>query len=100
MGLVELYDVKPIAEFTEEDWDKTRIAKDIRQTIKGLNKGFGWLMRNPRRVIEYPVKGQLGIYNLTYTKGVIMEYPQVVMLDKKAWELLNKNTQDILKSEE
>lgn len=97
LGLVELYDVKPIAEFTEEDWDKTRIPKDIRQTIKGLNKGFGWLMRNPRRVIEYPVKGQLGIYNLTYTKGVIMEYPQVVMLDKKAWELFSQNTEDILK---
>ena len=47
-------------------------------------------MRNPRRVVEFPIKGQLGIYNLVYTKGVITEYPTVVVIDKESYELLNK----------
>lgn len=79
LGLVELYDVKPISEFTPEDWEKTCISEEKR---KNITKGYGWMMRNPRRVIEFPVKGQLGIYNLVYTKGLIIEYPKVVTLGK------------------
>ena len=56
LGLVELYDVKPIKEFTPEDWENTRIPKEKRAKI---TKGFGWMMRNPRRVVEMPIKGQL-----------------------------------------
>ena len=85
MGLVELYDIKPVKEFTPEDWNQTRIPEEKRKLIVG---GYGWLMRNPRRVIEFPVKGQLGIYNLVYTKGVIFEYPQNVFVDRESWELL------------
>lgn len=87
LGLVELYDVKPIKDFTPEDWENTRIPSEKR---KNITKGFGWLMRNPRRVVEFPIKGQLGIYNLVYTKGVITEYPTVVVIDKESYELLNK----------
>lgn len=87
LGLVELYDVKPIKEFTPEDWENTRIPKEKRAKI---TKGYGWLMRNPRRVIEFPVKGQLGIYNLVYTKGCIVEYPKVMVMDKKGYELARK----------
>lgn len=83
LGFVELYDVKPISEFTPEDWENTRIPKDKR---KEITLGYGWMMRNPRRVLEYPVKGQLGIYNLVYTKGEIIQYPQNVVLDKKGWK--------------
>lgn len=83
LGFVELYDVKPVSEFTPEDWENTRIPKDKR---KEITMGCGWLMRNPRRVVEYPVKGQLGIYNLVYTKGEIIEYPRKVVIDKKSWE--------------
>lgn len=83
LGFVELYDVKPISEFTPEDWDNTRIPVDKR---KEITKGYGWMMRNPRRVIEYPIKGQLGIYNLVYTKGEIIEYPRKVVIDKKSWK--------------
>lgn len=78
LGIVELYDVKKVSDFTKEDWKLTRIPEDKRADIKG---GFGWLMRNPRRVIEFPVKGQLGIYNIYFTKGIIIEYP--VVLDFK-----------------
>ena len=83
LGLVELYDVKPVSEFTEDDWDSTRIPIEKR---KKITKGYGWLMRNPRRVVEYPVKGQLGIFNLVYTKGEIVQYPRKVELDEKGWE--------------
>lgn len=83
LGLVELYDIKPVSEFTNDDWDRTRIPFEIRTQI---NKGYGWLMRNPRKVIEYPVSGQLGIWNLVYSKGVIITYPQQVIIDKKSYE--------------
>lgn len=88
VGLVELYDVKRIADFTTEDWKNTRIAPEVIPTIKG---GFGWLMRNPRRVVEFPVSGQLGIYNLCYTKDVIVEYPVVMQFDTDDMDLLIKN---------
>lgn len=87
LGLVELYDVKPIKDFTPEDWENTRIPKEKREKI---TKGFGWLMRNPRRVVEMPIKGQLGIYNLVYTKGEIIQYPRKMVIDKKSWEQIKK----------
>lgn len=87
LGLVELYDIKPIKDFTPEDWENTRIPKEKREKI---TKGFGWLMRNPRRVVEMPIKGQLGIYNLVYTKGEIIQYPRKMVIDKKSWEQIKK----------
>lgn len=88
LGLVELYDVKPVSEFTAEDWENTRIPPEKR---KNITKGYGWLMRNPRRVVEFPIKGQLGIYNLVYTKDIITEYPRVMVMDKEAFLKINKN---------
>lgn len=88
LALVELYDVKPISEFTPEDWNATRIPIEKRKTI---TKGYGWLMRNPRRVIEFPVHGQLGLFNLVYTKGVIEQYPTQVVYDDEAWTRFAKN---------
>lgn len=70
LGLVELYDVKPIKDFTPEDWERTKIPKEKREKI---TKGYGWLMRNARPVVHKPVKGQLGIYNLVFTKGEITD---------------------------
>lgn len=87
LGLVELYDTKPVAEFTPDDWAQTRIPPEKR---KAIIKGYGWLMRNPRRVIEMPIKGQLGIYNLVYTKGCIVEYPKVMVLDKEAFNKIKE----------
>ena len=84
LGFVELYDVKPVKDFTPEDWVQTRIPVEKR---KNITKGYGWLMRNPRRVVEFPIKGQLGIYNLVYTKGIIVEYPTAMVMDKKGYEL-------------
>ena len=87
LGLVELYDVKPVSEFTPEDWENTRIPVEKRAKV---TKGYGWLMRNPRRVIEFPIKGQLGIYKIVYTKGEIITYPQKIVIDKKGWKHIQK----------
>lgn len=87
LGLVELYDVKPIKDFTPEDWAQTRIPEEKR---KHITKGYGWLMRNPRRVVEFPIKGQLGIYNLVYTKDIITEYPRALVMDKESYEMILK----------
>ena len=79
LGFVELYECKPVRNFTQEDWDKTRIPREKRKEIK---RGYGWFFRNPRRVIEMPINGRLGIYKLTTPKGDITEYPRIVIYDK------------------
>lgn len=82
-GFVELYDTKPISEFTPEDWAATCIPEKDRP-----KKGYGWMMRNPRRVVEMPIKGQLGVYNLIVPKGDIMEYPRNVAIDADGWKMI------------
>ena len=82
-GFVELYETKPVEQFTPEDWAATCIPENERP-----RKGFGWLMRNPRRVVEMPIKGQLGVYNLIVPKDDITEYPRVVALGKDGFELI------------
>ena len=84
-GFVELYDVKPIEDFTPEDWAATCIPEQERP-----RKGYGWMMRNPRRVVEMPIRGQLGVYNLIVPKGDITEYPREMALGPDGWDMLNK----------
>lgn len=67
LGIVELYDVKPVAEFTQTDWEKTKIPRGSRWMYEGH---YGWFMRNPRPFPCIPVKGQLGIYNLKLPENV------------------------------
>lgn len=68
LGIVELYDVKPVSEFTDEDWERTRIDPNFRECFK---HGYGWLLRNPRPVENIPIHGMLGIYYLVTDKGDI-----------------------------
>ena len=82
-GFVELYDVKPIEDFTLEDWTATCIPEQERP-----RKGYGWMMRNPRRVVEMPIRGQLGVYNLIVPKGDITEYPREMALGPDGWDML------------
>lgn len=84
-GFVELYDVKPIEQFTPEDWAATCIPEKDRP-----RKGYGWMMRNPRRVVEMPIKGQLGVYNLIVPKGDITEYPRAMALDSDGWDIVQQ----------
>ena len=84
-GFVELYDVKPVEEFTPEDWAATCIPEASRPKT-----GYGWLVRHPRRVVEMPIKGQLGVYNLIVPKGDITVYPQEMALGSDGWEMIKK----------
>lgn len=84
-GLVELYDTKRIEDFTEEDWKLTCIPEDARP-----KKGWGWLMRNPRRVVEMPVSGQLGLYKIVVPRGDITEYPRVMKIGEKGFKEIQK----------
>lgn len=84
-GFVELYDVKRVENFTAADWDATCIPEKDRPTT-----GYGWMMRNPRRVVEMPIKGQLGVYNLIVPKDDITIYPQAMILNDDGWELIKK----------
>lgn len=76
--LAELYDCRKLSEFTDEQLAATMLPKD--QIPKD---GYGWMLRNIRRVVEHPVKGQLGLWNLVYTKDCIIPYPTKFRYDKK-----------------
>lgn len=75
LAFVDLYDCKPLSELTPEEWEQTKLPTYLVEKIKESGKSYGWFLKNPRKVIEFPVKGQLGIFNLVYTKDVIIEYP-------------------------
>ena len=76
--LAELYEVRRVSDFTDKDWASTMISEDKRP-----KEGYGWMLRNIRRVTEHPVKGQLGLWRLVYTKDCIVPYPKHVRFDKK-----------------
>ena len=84
-GFVEVYGTKPIEEFTEADWEATCIPEAERP-----RKGWGWLVRNPRRVVEMPVKGQLGLYDIIVPKGDITEYLRASTIDSDDWKLIQR----------
>ncbi len=82
-GFVEIYDVKRVEDFTAADWAATCIPEDRRPKT-----GYGWLVRNPRRVVEMPIKGQLGIYDLYMPKDDITIYPQQMMIGEDGWKMI------------
>lgn len=75
-GLVEVVDCKPVDDFTEDDWRQLGFPENARP-----RKGWGWIFKNPRRVVEMPIRGQLGIYDLVTPKDDITEYPIHINLD-------------------
>lgn len=91
VGFVEIYDVKPIAEFTEDDWKATCIPESDRPKF---GKGFGWLVRNPRRVVEMPVVGKLGFFDIIVPKGDLTEYPRNMALGAEGWEIVKRKLRE------
>lgn len=80
-GLVELYDVRPASELTEEQWD----------AVAGPASGkFAYFFRNPRRVIEMPVRGEMGLFTLYAAKGDVMCYPREVVIGAETWKKMRK----------
>lgn len=94
LGLVELYDIKPVSDFTDDEWARTLLSDETRQKIKG---GWGWFFRNPRTVLEFPVRSTLGINTLVYTKDVVIEYPQSVIFDSAAYDQIMQEAKNIFK---
>ena len=47
-------------------------------------------MRNPRRVVEMPVKGQLGLFDIVMPKGDLTEYPRAMKIDSDDWKLIQR----------
>lgn len=88
-GFVELYDVKRVEDFTQQDWENTCIPENERPST-----GFGWMMRNPRRVVEMPVNGQLGFYAVVVPKGDITEYPRNMAIGKEGWDIIQKRLKE------
>ena len=69
IATVDLVGVKPLSDFTPYDWDKTRIPKEQQANLTG----YGWILENPKRLIEQPTSGQLGIWTLVRNKGEFIE---------------------------
>lgn len=87
-GLVELYDTKPICALTEKEWAFTGYAPEER---KGLAEKYAWLFRNPRRVVEMPVDGKRGFYDIAVPKGDVTQYPQEIKLDTDGWKIIREH---------
>ena len=83
-GLVELYEVKPIEQLTEAEWAQTMIPESERGNWKGC---FAWFVKNPRRVVEFPIKGKQGLFSVDME---ITEYPRELYLGDKGWEKIKK----------
>lgn len=86
-GFVEVYDCKPVEDFTEADWEATCLPDAERAKT---HKGWGWFVRNPRRVVEMPIKGKLGLYDLIVPKDDITIYPQHFAFGEYGWEAIKK----------
>lgn len=80
-GFVEIVGAKPVEEFTAADWAATCIPVQKRPS-----RGYGWLIANPRRVVEFPVTGKQGFFMAAFPKGEILEYPREIILGKDGWE--------------
>lgn len=74
LARVEIYDVKPVRELTTKEWEQTGIESN-RDEFRDC---FAWMLRNPRRLVEMPVKGNLGIFNLEIHPDDLVEYPQAL----------------------
>lgn len=69
----EIYCCKRVSELTIDEWKESMLPMDEKHKYRDH---FAWGLRNIKRVIELPASGQLGIWNLVFDKGEIMEYPE------------------------
>lgn len=71
LARVDLYDCKPLTDLTPEEWKQTKLPEDVIARIKAQRTGYGWYVRQPVKIKQVPIRGQLGIFNLVLTKGSI-----------------------------
>lgn len=61
LAIVEIYDSIHCSDLTPEQWDKTCIPENERYRF---NNCYAWCIRNVRRIIPYPITGQLGLFEI------------------------------------
>lgn len=71
LAKVELYDCKPLSDLTSEEWEKTKLPKDMVERFVKNGIGYGWFLKNPVPLKHVPIRGQLGIFNLVLTKDIV-----------------------------
>lgn len=91
IATVELFDVNPISELTDEEIKLTCVPKD---NLYWKKAKYAWYFREPIKMINFPVKGQLGIWNLGYTENILLpsliqdkyfQYPPVINQKINNW---------------
>lgn len=90
-GIIELYNVVKASELSPYDWYISGIPEADRVNLMNC---YGWKFRNPHRVIEFPVKGREGIFQLLYAKEDIITYPSVCKVDKTSYKLIKRQIQN------
>lgn len=78
--IVTIVDCVRVTELTDKEWKSTFIT----EPRENFSDQYAYVLENPRRVIELPVKGNLGFWNLILDKDELMEYPTELykVLDK------------------
>lgn len=86
-GWVELYQIVNPAQLTDEEWAELGILPNDREKYM---KKYAYRFRNPRRLIEIPYKCREGMRLEQVYMDFLTAYPQVVEMDKKGWEDIQK----------
>jgi len=71
LASVNLWQTKPFKDLTEEEKLSTKIP---REQWDGLDEHYGCFLKDVIRMVEYPVKGQLGIFNLVMDRMEFIPY--------------------------
>lgn len=73
LAIVDLYKTVPLENLTDEEWKLTCIPDEQKEELIG-QKHYGWFLKDVVRIVEYPVSGNLGIWNLVVDKMEIVPY--------------------------
>lgn len=79
-----LKDCIPVSELTNEQI----VLSDI---ITNNRKGWGWVLDDIRRLVEFPCEGR-GFKDMELNEDDMVEYPTLVVLDKKGYEMIINGT--------
>lgn len=85
---VNIYDCIQVSTMTEQQWLDAMLP--IEEFFNYRNH-FAWCLSDPIPVIELPVKGQLGFWNLVLDHGELIEYPKDEILKYLDFDLQKKS---------
>lgn len=87
IGSVDIKRIISLDDLTPEQWKDTGI--DPRLYKKYAHYKYAWELVNPIPYIEYPVKGQLGIWKLIFPKDFIIPYPRKIAITEKCHNIIH-----------